>query len=430
MSSAKENFTRVLGLTHVTASGVGVIIGAGIYILIGPATEKAGGLVWASMLLASALCALTAFSYMELTSMFPRAGSEHEFARQVFPQWVAFTTGWGMAIALIVASGAVSLGFARYLQEFVDINEHISSLLLLACVCIVSLSGMQNARWLVIVLSSIQVAGLAIVVIVGAHHIGDVNLMEGNGFGGVLAGASIIFFAYIGFDEVITLAEETHDPHRTVPRALILALGISTVLYVLVSIVAVSVLGPTALAMSTQPLTDVMREAIGGVSVKIIAAVALATTANTTLLATTAASRMMYSMGSTGVIPRFFGEVHDNRTPRAATIAVASGAGVLSVIGGLSLLAAATNALIYLMFLVVNVVVIMLRKQQPDASRPFKISWSIGWVPVIPCIGIIATIAMSRELEVTPVIAATALLAVGLALFFITNVVRGKATTE
>ena len=293
MNSDNDKFTRSLGLTHLTASGVGVIIGAGIYILIGPAAQRAGGLVWASMLLASLLCALTAFSYMELTSMFPKAGSEHEFARQVFPNWVSFTTGWGMAVALVVAAAAVSLGFARYLHEFVDINEHVASLSLLVLVGALSITGMQHARWLVVALSVIQVGGLVGVVLVGAHHIGDVSLTSGHGFSGVLSGASIIFFAYIGFDEVITLAEETKDPHRTVPRALMLALAISTVLYVLVAIVAVSVLGASGLASSAHPLTDVMRESIGGASVRIIGAVALATTANTTLLASTAAARLI-----------------------------------------------------------------------------------------------------------------------------------------
>lgn len=419
MNSDSDKFTRSLGLTHLTASGVGVIIGAGIYILIGPAAQRAGGLVWASMLLASLLCALTAFSYMELTSMFPKAGSEHEFARQVFPNWVSFTTGWGMAVALVVAAAAVSLGFARYLHEFVDINEHVASLSLLVLVGALSITGMQHARWLVVALSVIQVGGLVGVVLVGAHHIGDVSLTSGHGFSGVLSGASIIFFAYIGFDEVITLAEETKDPHRTVPRALMLALAISTVLYVLVAIVAVSVLGASGLASSAHPLTDVMRESIGGASVRIIGAVALATTANTTLLASTAAARMIYSMGDTGVISSRWAAVHKKRTPRAATYAVAASACMLSLVGGLEILAEATNALVYLMFLIVNIVVIMLRKQQPGASRPFRVSFSIGDVPVVPCLGIIATLALSFQLEMQPLLVAIALLVAGLALYAI-----------
>ena len=121
-SQDSNRFDRVLGLRHLTASGVGVIIGAGIYVLLGPATQASGSLVWASFLVAGLLSAITAFSYMELASMFPSAGSEHEFARQVFPRWVSFSTGWAMTLALIVAASTVSLGFARYLQIFVNVD--------------------------------------------------------------------------------------------------------------------------------------------------------------------------------------------------------------------------------------------------------------------------------------------------------------------
>lgn len=414
-----DKFNRVLGLSHVTASGVGVIIGAGIYILIGPATERAGAMVWASLLLASALCALTAFSYMELTSMFPKAGSEHEFARQVFPDWIAFTTGWAMAVALVVASAAVSLGFGQYLSEFVDIDPRIGSLVLLTGVAVVAFSGMNQAKWLVLVLSGIQVGGLLLVVAVGAHHIGDVDLTSGNGVNGVLSGASVIFFAYIGFDEVITLAEETHDPHRTVPRALILALAISTVLYVLVAIVAVSVLGASTLAASEQPLTAVMRDAIGSSAARVIGVIALATTANTTLLASTAASRMIYSMGNTGQLPVRWAKVHERSSPRLATGTVIGSAAVLALFGGLSLLAEAANALVYVMFLVVNVVVILLRFRQPDAARPFKIAGSIKNVPFLPILGIAATLTMSVQLELRPVLVALAFLTSGTVLHLI-----------
>lgn len=209
-----------------------------------------------------------------------------------------------------------------------------------------------------------------------------------------------------------------------------LALGISTVLYVVVSIVAVSVLGATALAASEHPLTDVMREAIGGVSVKIIAVVALATTANTTLLASTAASRMIYSMGDTGGLPARWGQVHQRQSPRMATVVVICAAGVLSVLGGLQLLASATNALVYAMFLVVNVVVIILRKRQPDAERPFRIPLSVGWLPVVPCLGIIATLTMSAQLELKPLLVALALLAGGGLAYVIGQVVSARRTAQ
>lgn len=409
---------------------MGVIIGAGIYILIGPATQKAGALVWVSLLLSAALCALTAFSYMELTSMFPRAGSEYEFARQVFPDWVSFTTGWTMAVALIVASGAVALGFGRYLSEFIVLDSRLGGLVLLGLIVVISINGMQHARWLVLILSAIQVGGLLFLVAVGAHHVGDVDLLSGNGFGGVLSGAAVIFFAYIGFDEVITLAEETHDPHRTVPRALLLALTISTVLYVLVAIVSVSVLGAATLATSEQPLTAVMREAIGPTAADVIGAIALATTANTTLLASTAASRMMYSMGSTGQLPGQWAHVHNRKSPRLAMSIVIGSSAVLLLLGDLSLLAEAANALVYVMFLVVNVVVIVLRVRQPSVPRPFKIAGSIKSVPLLPIAGIASTLAMSFQLDLQPLLVALGLLALGVMLHIVGQQFSHRSTPQ
>lgn len=413
-----EKFTRVLGLHHVTASGIGVIIGAGIYILIGPATERAGAMVWMSMLVSAFVCAFTALSYMELTSMFPRAGSEHEFARQVFPDWIAFTTGWAMSVALVVAAGAVSLGFARYLSEFIDIGERPAALMLLIGVWLIARTGMQHAKWLIIVLSTIQVGGLFLVVALGSGSVGDVNLFEGSSPGSVLSGAAIIFFAYIGFDEVITLAEETHNPSYTIPRALFLALGISTLIYIAVAVVAVSVLGVDGLATSEQPLTAVMEKAIGGVAVDVVGAIALATTANTTLLASVAASRMLYSMANTGQLSPRFAIVHNGRSPRLAVSVVMVGAMCLALFGGIELLAEASNALIYVMFIVVNIVVIILRKSRPDAERPFKIAGDVGWFPLLPAVGIITTIGMSTQLEMKPLLVALSLLAVGVVVHF------------
>ena len=414
-----DRFERALGLPHVTASGVGIIVGAGIYVLLGPATGLAGGLVWLSFLIASALCALTAFSYMELSSMFPKAGAEHEFARQVFPNWVSFTTGWSMTIALVIAAAAVSLGFARYAADFVSIDHRISALILLALVGLIAAAGMKSASWIVIGLSAIQIGGLVLIIGVGLNHVGEVNLLSGKGTGGVFGAAALIFFAFIGFDEVITLSEETRDPHRIVPRSLLLALGISTVLYMGVSIVAVSVLGADGLALSVRPLTDVMSETVGGVAVTIVGVIALVTTTNTTLLVVTAASRMIYSMSATGSLPSGLSRVHNRRAPWRAIIFVIITAGGLILTGDLQLLAAATDALVYAMFIMVNIVVIVLRKRQPEANRPFRVPIEIGWVPIIPIVGIIATAAMSTQLDVSSIFLALLFIFVGIVTFFV-----------
>jgi APA family basic amino acid/polyamine antiporter len=375
-------------------------------------------MVWMSMIVSAFVCAFTALSYMELTSMFPRAGSEHEFARQVFPDWIAFTTGWAMAVALVVAASAVSLGFARYLSEFVDVAEKPGAILLLLAVWLIALTGMQHARWLIIALSAIQIGGLIGVVVLGSNSVGDVNLFEGNGAGGVLSGAAIIFFAYIGFDEVITLSEETHNPTSTIPRALFLALGISTLIYIAVAIVAVSVLGVEGLTNAEQPLTAVMEIAIGGIAVDVVGGIALATTANTTLLASVAASRMLYSMANTGHLHPRFAVVHKGRSPRFSVGVVIVGAIFLALVGGVEILAEAANALIYVMFIIVNIVVIILRYRRPHVHRPFRIKGDIGWFPVLPAIGIVATSAMATQLDLQPIVIAFGLLASGVVIHY------------
>lgn len=429
-SQDSNQFDRVLGLRHLTASGVGVIIGAGIYVLLGPATQASGSLVWASFLVAGLLSAMTAFSYMELASMFPSAGSEHEFARQVFPRWVSFSTGWAMTLALIVAASTVSLGFARYLQIFIDVDVRFGALIMLLLVSFIAMSGMKRASWLIISLSSIQVGGLLLVIFLGVDHVGDVNLLEGKGFSGIIAGAALIFFAFIGFDEVITLSEETIDAHRTVPRSLLLSLAISTVLYVLVAIVSVSVLGPERLSLSKQPLTDVVRDAVGGGAVNVVAVIALVTTFNTTLLVITAASRMMYGMASKGDLPGWLSTLRNHQSPRNSVVATLSLSTALLLVGDIHELAASTDALIYLMFIMVNVIVIILRVQRPDEMRPFRIPGDVGRVPVMPILGLLVTVVMASKLEISSIALAAGLTAVGPTLFLVVRMGYGKQRTE
>jgi APA family basic amino acid/polyamine antiporter len=191
------------------ASGIGIIVGAGIYVLIGEATAEAGGTVWLAFLIAAGLSALTALSYAELAAMYPTAAAEYEYTRHAFPQLLAFLVGWVMIAGLTVAAAAVSLGFAQYATLFLDVDERILSLGLLATLTLIALAGLEYSARLTVVLALIQVAGLLVVIAIGIPHIGEENLFEGNGATGILGASALVFFAFIGFDEVITLAEGT-----------------------------------------------------------------------------------------------------------------------------------------------------------------------------------------------------------------------------
>lgn len=427
----RRKLRRVLGLPGVTASGVGIIIGAGIYVLLGPATDRAGGLVWVAFLMASVLCALTALSYAELASMFPRAGAEYEYTRQVLPASVAFIVGWTMVSGLVIAAAAISLGFARYLGEITTIDARFGAWTLLGLVALVALAGIRQTTWIVATLTAVQVGGLVLVTIGGLDHIGEVDLLAGGSVSGVAAAAALVFFAFIGFDEVITLAEETENPTRTVPRAILLALLISTLLYVAVAIVAVSVLTPAGLASSTRPLTEVMRDVVGGPAVPTMTAIALLTTANTTLLAVTAASRLTYGMADTGALPAGMAQLSRRGVPRVTVLVAVLGAAAFVSFGDLTLVAGATDFAVYAVFLAVNAAVITLRFRQPGTDRPFRIPGAIGRVPVVPVLASVVTIGMVTQLDLEATAIGLGILLLGALVGVVLSAVRrrqGSAT--
>ena len=407
---------RVLGLTEVTAGGVGIIIGAGIYVLLGAATSRAGSLVWLAFLVAAVLSALTGLSYAELSSMFPSAAGEYEYTRRAMPEWVAFVVGWTMIIGLVVAAATVSIGFARYVGYFLDIDARAAALGLLTTVSAMATVGVKQSARLTVGLSAVQVGGLVLVVVIGLPHVGDVDLLTGRGAGGVLGAAALVFFAFIGFDEVITLAEETRDPTRTVPRALLLALGLSTGLYIAVAVAAVSVLGADTLAASPRPLADVRAHVLGDRGATVVAAIAVMTTTNTTLLVVTAASRVMYGMAKAGAMPRSFAFVHQRRrTPIRAIVAVALVAGTFALFGDFAVVAAVTDFAVYVVFLAVNGTVILLRRTRPELPRPFAVAGTVGGVPVLPVLGLGSVAFMMTQLEPLAIGLGVLLCATGLA---------------
>lgn len=409
---------RVLGPVEVTASGVGIIIGAGIYVLLGAATGEAGNAVWLSFVLAAGLCALTGLSYAELASMYPNAGAEYDYTRRVFPERWAFLVGWTMVVGLMVAAAAIAVGFAHYLQYFVDVPIAVAAISLLGFNTAVALSGIHRSSRLTLALSALQVTGLLVVIIIGASHVGSRSVVSDATLPGVMGGAALVFFAFIGFDEVITLAEETHHPTKVIPRALLAALAISTVLYVAVAIAAVSVVGAGALSESSRPLADVMAHVLGGRAEGAVALIALITTTNTSLLALTAASRLTYGMADTGALPARLSVVnHRTGAPGAAIGVAATGAIGFASLGDLRLIASVTNFAVYVVFLAVNAAVILLRRTAPDAVRPFRTPGAIRGVPVLPIAGSLAALAMVPQLEASSLWLGMALLGVGMAAY-------------
>jgi APA family basic amino acid/polyamine antiporter len=416
MSEPETQLRRSLSLVETTLAGIGIILGAGVYALVGSVADKSGDGLWLSFVIAAIVASVIGLCYAELSSMFPHSGADHEYTRQAFGARPAFVVGWLMVIGNVIGAATVALGFGGYMTAFVDVSPTLVAVIALVVATLIAFAGIEQTVRLMIVGTLVEVAGLILIIVIGLPHIPDAHLTEfKGGAGGVLGGAALVMFAYIGFSEIATLAEEAENPTRTVPRAMVISIAVTTVLYILVAIAAVSVLGAGALAASAAPLADVAQEVLGDRASDVVAVIALFSTANTMLLLLVAASRMIYGMASTGALPRFLGWVHPaQRTPvRAIAISLVL-AMAFALTGELSFVAGATNFAVYFAFGSVCLSLVVLRFKRPELDRPFRVPLSIGRAPLLALVGFLLVLMQVASLERDVIVLGLALFASGI----------------
>ena len=408
---------RRLRLFETTLSGIGIILGAGIYALMGEAAGIAGNAVWISFLIAAALAALTGLSYAELVSVYPRAGADYEYARHALGARSGFVVGWLMVVSNLVGAAAVALGFGGYLGTSIDVEPVILASGAIVFCTILALVGVREAVWVSIILTFVEAGGLIFVVVIGLPHVGERDLLEGPGIRELFSGAALISFAFIGFSQIAALAEETVDAPRVIPRAVLLSIGVTTVLYVLVAVASISVVGAKSLAASDAPLADVAAVAVGGRARDLVAIIALFATANTVLLLLMASSRMIYGMasGENAALPRFMAWIHPVvHTPARAILLCLVVALGFALSGDIGFVAGASNFAVFIAFIGVNLALIVLRYRSPELSRPFRVPGSIGRFPVLPALALVAVIGLLVNLEKDALIAGSILLVLAL----------------
>jgi APA family basic amino acid/polyamine antiporter len=246
----------------------------------------------------------------------------------------------------------------------------------------------------------------------------------------VLGGAALVMLAYIGFNEIATLAEETEDPTRTVPRAMLLSIAITTVLYILVAISAVSVVGDEALAASDAPLAEVADEVLGSRARDAVAIIALFSTANTMLLLLVAASRMIYGMAKTEALPRFLALVYPRRQTPVRAIAVSMLlASAFAATGELAFVAGATNFAVYVAFAMACVSLLVLRYKQPAIPRPFRAPLTLGRLPLLPLLGLALVALQVANLETDVLVLGVGLFLSGIAAMQLLSLWRPAAAS-
>lgn len=430
---------RTLGPLQLVLIGIGCIVGAGVYVMTGiGAAHYAGPAVVLSFLIAAIACGVICLCYAELASVLPASGASYAYAYTVLGEVFAWGLGWMLMLEFGLAGAALAVGFSGYLTSLlgdfgVAIPDALSNSWLradtagggsrlvagggvnlvavgaLAVVALVLVRGTRHSAVVNTLLVVIKVGVLIGFVFVGAGHVDSANwtpfIPENQGgfsYGtaGIFRAASILFFAYLGFEAVATAAAEARKPQRDVPVGILGALLASSVLYGAVALVMTGLVPYTAL-----DVPDPIAVAVGAVGMPVLAVIiktgALTGLASVLLVNTFAQSRVCHAMASDGLLPPAFGALHNRfRTPALATIVVASVSAVAAALLPISLLADLVSLGTICVFSVVAIAVMKLRTTHPELERPFKVPFGgvrVGgiWIGVVPVLALAACVLMA-----------------------------------
>jgi APA family basic amino acid/polyamine antiporter len=390
---------RELNFWKATICGVGVILGAGIYVLIGKAAALSGNSLWLAFVIGGILAGLTGLSYAELSSIWPKAGAEYEYVKHTFGKKLAFLVAWLIIVGSIFGAATVSLGFGGYIFSLTGFAIIPAAILLIIAIGFVIFLGIKESAWLAIIFAVIETMGLIFIIATSLPAFGSVNYFEIPNFRNIFGAAALIFFAYLGFEELPRLSEETKKPKTVIPRAVLTSITISTIIYILVSIAAVSVLDWHILAQSPAPLADVAKLTFGSSAFYILSIIAAIATASTVLIFMLATSRMLYGMGGQ-VLPASFALIHKKRRTPWLAITILTIFSMLAVLPGqIEAVASLTDFAVFFTFIVINLAVIWLRYKSPYIDRHFKVPLSIARFPILPAAGAATSAFMMASLR-------------------------------
>jgi APA family basic amino acid/polyamine antiporter len=399
---------------------IGIILGAGIYVVIGEAAGLTGNSVWISFIIGALVASFSGLSYAELASRFPKAGAEYVYVENSFGNRIAWMAGWLVLSGSVIGGATVAIGFSRYFSALFDTPIILIAIIVLIIIGIILIIGVQETASLTIFFTVIESIGLIIVIIIGLPYLGKVNLLEmTNGFKGLIEGGILIFFSYIGFQGIARLAEETKDPEKNIPKAIIYSLLITTIIYILVAVSAVSIVPWQELATSKGPLALVAQYVLGENSIFILSIIALFSTFNTALVMLLSGSRLLFGIGERKAIPKIFTSVLKRfKTPWVAIIAVIFASSIFLFLEDLKTVANLTNFTIFMVFIIINSSVIYYRYKKP-IKKGFKVPLSIVRIPVIPVLGIITSIFMISNIPYDVLLIGALLLIIG----FVTDLI-------
>jgi len=387
--STQVTLNRTLSLPMMVLYGLGTTIGAGIYALIGEIANVAGYYAPFSFLVASIMAGFTAVSFAELCSRYPRAAGAALYVRQGFSS-ERFSTIIGLLVisAGLISAAALVNGFAGNLSHLIDFDRSTSIIIVTLLLGGIAIWGIAESVTVASLITVIEIGGLLLVIAVSGDSLSSLpsrwsEMIPGAdmaAWGGIYLGASLSFYAFIGFEDMVDVAEEVKEVKYNLPLAILLTLGITTFVYILLVITAVLSLTPAELASSKAPLALIYEHHTGKSSV-IISIIGLLAIVNGALIQMIMASRVLYGLSSRGQLPDFLGVIHHKtRTPLVSTALVTIIVLVLALIGRLASLAEATSLIMLSIFSIVNLALWKIKRRDP---KPQDVRVFPSWIPVI-----------------------------------------------
>lgn len=387
MASSTE-LKRSLSLVQITLYGLGTILGAGIYVLVGKVAGLAGLYAPVSFVVAAALAALTGLSYAELSARYPKNAGEAVYVQEGFHRRsLSMLVGWLIILTGVVSAATIANGFVGYLHVFVAMPDWLAITLLVIFLGALAAWGISEAVLAASLITLVEVGGLLLVLYVAGGSLDDLPARlpelippaDGGIWLGIMLGAFLAFYAFIGFEDMVNVAEEVKDPKHMLPLAIIIAIVVSTVLYLLVSLVAVLALPPAELAQSHAPLALIYERATGSAPT-LISLISIFAVVNGALIQIIMAARVLYGMSREGWLHSAFGEVHPfTRTPLLSTAAATAIVLALALWLPLVTLAKITSFIIMTVFALINLSLVRIKRRQP---RPAGIRVYPVWIPV------------------------------------------------
>jgi APA family basic amino acid/polyamine antiporter len=388
---------RGLSLKLLVLYGLGNILGAGIYVLVGKVAGHAGMLAPVAFFVAALVAAFTAMSYAELAARYPYSAGEAIYIRRGL-NLPALSVLVGLLIVLMgaVSAATIARGFVGYLDVLVELPDAVSITVLVTVLAAIASWGIVESVAVAALVTLVEILGLGLVLGAGGHNLLDIAQRtqelvppaDAGAWQGILVGAFLAFYAFVGFEDMVNVAEEVRQPRRNLPRAILLALGVTTLLYAAVSLTAVLTVPPQQLSASDAPLATVYQRATGDKPV-VLSVISMFAVVNGALIQIIMGSRVLYGMSRQGWLPAALGSVWERtRTPVVATAATAAAVLALALWLPLETLARATSFLVLIIFSLVNLSLLRIKRRHPYPPdiRTFPV-----WIPAL---GILSSIGL------------------------------------